>query len=157
MKKLNNLIIKSNEISKIDQSIDSLKSVRLKFTAKKIAFKIFFELKSKNLVQQDLANLLGVTPQNVSKLLKGDDYKLSTLVKIEEALSINLIDRDIYDNRKNISVIIHLKSFEQIRKPLIVDPNSYLLNDNFQISKNILETEVYNKTINFEQSINEYI
>lgn len=156
MNKLNKLIVKSNEISKIDMREEFDENIKLKFTAKKIAFKIFYELKNKKLTQQDLAKLLDVTPQNISKLLKGDDYKLSTLVKLEDALSINLIDREIYNNRNNISVIIHVKSFEQKRKPLIVEKNTYLLNEDFQPSNNILEAEVFNKAINFEQSINEY-
>lgn len=156
MKKIDKLIFKSNEISKILKREDFDENIKLKFTAKKIAFKIFYQLKNKKLSQQDLAKILDVTPQNISKLLKGDDYKLSTLVKIEEALSINLIDRDVYNTRNDISVIIHIKNFEQKRKPLIVERNTYFLRDDFQVSNNVLETEVFNRTIKFEQSINEY-
>lgn len=157
MKKLNELIIKSNRISEINIREDFDENTRLKFTAKKIAFKIFYELKNKKLTQQDLASILMVTPQNVSKLLKGDDYKLSTLVKIEEALSINLIDKEVYSNRNNVSVIVHFKSFEQKKELLIFEKNTYFLNNDFQSSSNVLEAEIYSKTISFEESINDYI
>lgn len=156
MKKLNDIIVSKNNICTIENGENFCENINLKFTAKKIAFKIFYELKSQKLTQQDLANILSVTPQNISKLLKGDDYKLSTLVKIEEALSINLIDRDIYNNKNNISVIFHVKSFEIKRKPLIVKKSLYILNDSFELSNDILEAEIFDRTINFEQSINEY-
>ncbi|GEM66256.1 hypothetical protein SF1_42380 [Sphingobacterium faecium NBRC 15299] len=89
------------------------KNIVLKFTAKKIAFKIQYELKRRELTQLDLATTLNVTPQNISKLLKGDDYKISTLVKIEQALKINLIDRDIFREKREHYIIIELKPLER--------------------------------------------
>lgn len=159
MKKLNEISVKSNELSKINFKENFDENINLKFTAKKIAFKIFYELKNRKLAQQDLAKLLDVTPQNVSKLLKGDDYKLSTLIKIENVLSINLIDREIYNRlSNNISIIIHLKSFEHKSKPFIIDKNTYFLDENFKQSNNVLEANVLIncKILNFEESINEY-
>ncbi|MDM1456750.1 helix-turn-helix transcriptional regulator [Myroides odoratimimus] len=88
----------------------------LKHTVKKIAFKIFFELKKQNLNQQDLANLLQITPQSISKMLKGDDYKVSTLVKIEEVLKINLINREIYSQKESLSVYIRIDDYVQIKQ-----------------------------------------
>ncbi|MEJ5053429.1 helix-turn-helix domain-containing protein [Sphingobacterium sp. MYb382] len=95
MKKLNKLL--SPSISHCKANVEKFdEDILLKFTAKKVAFKIFYELKRRQLNQNDLAKLLNVTPQNVSKLLKGEDYKISTLVKLEQVLDINFIDRDIY-------------------------------------------------------------
>ena len=153
MEKLNKLIIKSKETTNLSETFDE--NIGLKFTAKKIAFKIFFELKRNNMNQQDLAGLLNVSPQNISKLLKGDDYKLSTLVKIEDALSINLIDRDIYSNKNNISVFVDYKSFEQKRTPIIVGEQSFFIKESFKSSNNILEKNLFKRSINFEQSIKE--
>ena len=153
MEKLNKLIIKSKETTNLSEAFDE--NIRLKFTAKKIAFKIFFELKRNNMNQQDLAGLLNVSPQNISKLLKGDDYKLSTLVKIEDALSINLIDRDIYSNKNNISVFVDYKSFEQKRTPIIVGEQSFFIKESFKSSNHILEKNLFKRSINFEQSIKE--
>ncbi|MGV0854824.1 helix-turn-helix domain-containing protein [Empedobacter brevis] len=83
-------------------------NMNLKHAVKKIAFKIQYTLKKNNLNQKDLADLLDVTPQNISKLLKGEDYKVSTLVNIEEALNIRLIDREIKNNISS-SVFIEIK------------------------------------------------
>lgn len=149
MKKLNNLIKINSSVAISDDNFEINENIKLKFTSKKIAFKIFYALKSQNKNQNDLAEILGVTPQNISKLLKGEDYKISTLVKIEEALTINLIDRDIYNKDKNVQIFIHIKSFEKQKRPLFVDKEAMYLNHTFDISQNILEKEILSNQLNF--------
>jgi transcriptional regulator with XRE-family HTH domain len=57
----------------------------------RIALRILDALEEKNWNQTDFANALGVTRQQVSKLLKGgNDFKLSTIAKIEEVLGIKI-------------------------------------------------------------------
>lgn len=154
MKKTNKLMLNSSNLpSKTKENFDD--NLRLKFTAKKIAFKVFYELKSKGLTQQDLAECLKVSPQNISKILKGDDFKLSTLIRIEEALLINLIDRDIVNKRNNLSVFVDYKSFEQKRTQIIVGEQTFLMQENFRTSVNVLEKNLFKNSISFEQSIKE--
>lgn len=63
--------------------------------SRKIAIKINVFLKNNNIKQKDLAELLDVSPQQVSKILKGkENLKLETISKIENALNIELINSD---------------------------------------------------------------
>ena len=60
--------------------------------AKGVAVRILSALRAKNMKQKDLAALLDVSPQQVSKILKGDEnLTLKTIAKIEQVLDIQLI------------------------------------------------------------------
>ncbi|MBS9525541.1 helix-turn-helix transcriptional regulator [Litoribacter ruber] len=57
-----------------------------------ISLRILDVLETKGWTQAQLAHELGVSPQQVSKYLHGEnDFKLSTLAKIEDALGIELL------------------------------------------------------------------
>lgn len=57
-----------------------------------ISLRILDALDDKGWNQTDLATALGVSRQQVSKLVKGqNDYKLSTIAKLEEILRIELL------------------------------------------------------------------
>lgn len=57
----------------------------------RISLRILDALEDKGWNQTDLANALGVTRQQISKLVKGgNDFKLSTISKLEEVLGIQL-------------------------------------------------------------------
>lgn len=58
----------------------------------KIAVRILFELKEKNLSQKTLAEKMNVSPQYINKMVKGKEkLNLETICKLERALSIKLI------------------------------------------------------------------
>lgn len=64
----------------------------LKHSAK-IALRILGELQRKAISQADLARIMNVTPQQITKLVKGqENLTLDTISKIEKALEINLIE-----------------------------------------------------------------
>ena len=57
-----------------------------------IALKILRTIRAQNLSQKELAQKLDVSPQQVSKWLKGNEnFTLETIVKIESILKIELI------------------------------------------------------------------
>lgn len=148
MNKKNKLTLNSNKTpTRMKEDFDD--DLRLKFTAKKIAFKIYFELKNKKMTQQDLAVKLNVSPQNISKILKGDDFKLSTLVRLEEALSINLIDRNIISINNNVSTMIYFKVFNLQKKPLITSELPIYLENKIH-SNEIITQEVFSRKVSFE-------
>ncbi|MCA4782862.1 helix-turn-helix transcriptional regulator [Empedobacter stercoris] len=120
-------------------------NINIKHAVKKIAFKIQFTLKSKKLSQSDLADLLNVSPQNISKLLKGEDYKVSTLVKIEEVLDIRLIDRDIKSN------IIFEKYFTAKEEEIYKIYTK--INNNIKISGSFEKEVNYNKVFKIHEII----
>lgn len=58
----------------------------------KIAAKILTSLREKNMKQYQLAEIIGVSAQQVNKIVKGkENLTLETIAKLENALSINLI------------------------------------------------------------------
>ncbi len=63
-----------------------------------IALKILDTLREKNMSQKDLADAMGVTPQYISKVVKGqENLSLEAIDKLEKALDVELIS--IYSNR----------------------------------------------------------
>ncbi len=57
-----------------------------------IAIKILRALREKNITQKALAEKLGLTPQYVNKIVKGqENLTLETICKFERALEIDLI------------------------------------------------------------------
>ncbi len=57
-----------------------------------IAVKILSALRNQSLSQRDLADKINVSPQYISKVLKGgENLSLATICKIEKSLSIALI------------------------------------------------------------------
>lgn len=77
--------------------------------SKKIAIRVLRTLKEKGLQQKELASLLKVTPQQVSKILKGNvNLTLETITKLEKALDIPLMD--IPKRQKEIPVFMTERS-----------------------------------------------
>lgn len=63
--------------------------------SRRIALKLNFFLRDKKLKQKDLAELLNVSPQQVSKIIKGrENLTLETISKIENVLKIELLKID---------------------------------------------------------------
>jgi transcriptional regulator with XRE-family HTH domain len=57
-----------------------------------VALKVLEALRIRGMKQSDLAQLLGVSPQQVSKIVKGqENLTIETLDKLEEVLKINLL------------------------------------------------------------------
>lgn len=63
--------------------------------SRRIAIKLNFFLRDNKLKQKDLAELLNVSPQQVSKIIKGrENLTLETISKIENVLKIELLKID---------------------------------------------------------------
>jgi ribosome-binding protein aMBF1 (putative translation factor) len=64
---------------------------RLKQSAR-IAFRVLDEFKHQGMTQMELANRLGISPQAVSRWLKGKEFLTNeTIIKLEQALDIKLL------------------------------------------------------------------
>ena len=71
-------------------------------------------LRMKNMTQARLSELMGVDSSLVSKYLTGKaNMELKTIVKIEKALGINIIDREISPKKKK-EVIILSNAYEKV-------------------------------------------
>ncbi len=59
----------------------------------KIALKILRTIRDLKITQKELADKLNISPQHISKVLKGqENLTLETIDKLEKALNIRLID-----------------------------------------------------------------
>lgn len=69
-----------------------------------IALKILRHLRTNKISQLQLAESLLVSPQYVSKIVKGkENLSLETICKIEKALGMNLIEVASFESKMNIS------------------------------------------------------
>lgn len=83
-------------------------------TSFRIAMKVKRALRMKHMTQVRLSELMGVDTSLVSKYLMGKaNMELKTIVKIEKALGINIIDREISPKKKK-EVIILSNAFENV-------------------------------------------
>jgi len=74
-----------------------------------VALCVLSVLHEKGMSQKELAVLMGVSPQHVSKILKGNEnLTLETISKLEGALGVSLLKVEIY--RKTFS-------FEEVDRP----------------------------------------
>jgi len=89
----------------------------LDFSAE-IALQIISALKKEGKTKKDLAKEMGVSPQNISKLLSGSaNFCLETISKFEKILNIDLIQtvdnsilKNDFKNEMNTNIIISFKS-----------------------------------------------
>lgn len=83
-----------------------------------IAIKILSTLRSQSITQKTLADNIGVSPQYINKVVKGqENLSLETICKIEKSLGITLVSVPVYENTQVI-----LDSFA---------PNPYFISKNF--------------------------
>ena len=60
--------------------------------SKSIALRVLLALKEKNMTQKDLAGLMSVSPQYVSKLVKGkENLTIDTITKLQKFLGIGIL------------------------------------------------------------------
>ena len=60
--------------------------------SKGIALKVLLALKERNMTQKDLAGLMRVSPQYVSKLVKGqENLTIDTITKLQDILGIDIL------------------------------------------------------------------
>ncbi|WP_407479662.1 helix-turn-helix transcriptional regulator [Elizabethkingia miricola] len=73
--------------------------------SQKIALRILREIRLKEISQTVLAEKMEVSPQLISKWVKGNEnFTLETIGKIERALGINLLNIELKSEKKNSSL-----------------------------------------------------
>jgi transcriptional regulator with XRE-family HTH domain len=90
LKKLDNLT--APEPSKwIEKAEQRKKEERWKDVSFNVALKVLRTLRERNMTQKDLAERMSVSPQYISKIVKGsENLSLETITALEEALSVDL-------------------------------------------------------------------
>lgn len=101
---ITNILKNSKKDTEWKKEAEERKSVRQESKkAGKIATQLAFYMKSEGISQTDLGRLIGVSPQQISKILKGrENLTLGTIEKIESALNIELIQTVNLESRENL-------------------------------------------------------
>jgi len=102
-----------------------------------IALKVLRALRKQSMTQKELAERIAVSPQQVNKLLKGEENMcLDTICKLETALGIKLITIPNYSSGESI--------FSKKDSPAISHPKKYAISvesDNVCESVNEQDTD----------------
>jgi transcriptional regulator with XRE-family HTH domain len=72
----------------------------------RIAVKVLLALKEQDMTQKELAEKMNVSPQYISKLVKGkENLTLETLTKLQNILGIDILGSTVeYKSEKNMSI-----------------------------------------------------
>ncbi len=74
-----------------------------------IASKIKRYLRVNGITNMEFAEMLGITPANVTRYLNGKtNFELRTLVEIERALGLHIIDREVVPQKEKKAVAIQV-------------------------------------------------
>ncbi len=75
-----------------------------------IAAKVRRQLKITDTSRVKLAEILGVTPANITRYLNGTtNFELRTLVELERALGIEIINKDVIPTKRQTPVILNIE------------------------------------------------
>lgn len=126
--KLNNLVTDDKSGGREDAKFRKQNRDWL-FKSAEIALKIIDILKEKKMTQAELATILETSPQNISKILKGqENLTLETIVKLEKSLGIELMAVPKY--LKQIEVELPKINFSSIVKPRV---SSFIFIEAFKV------------------------
>lgn len=101
-----------------------------------IAIKILDTLKSQSITQKTLAESIGVSPQYINKVVKGqENLSLETICRIERSLGISLIAVPAYETTQVIADSFSPTSYAINRnesKPIGSDKSTYKSESKYQ-------------------------
>lgn len=109
--------------------------------SQKIAVKVLRTLREMNIKQKELAENIGVSPQQISKIIKGkENLTLETISKLENALNVNLILSESKPVKTIKEYIIKKEfvyvpvSYAGISKPTAQQRKSYDISMNYNLN-----------------------
>lgn len=77
------------------------KSLEWRRKSQKIALRVLSVLDERGMKQKELAEVMGVSPQQISKIVKGkENLTLETISKLESVLQISLVD--VHHQRQSV-------------------------------------------------------
>ncbi|MDR3669094.1 MAG: helix-turn-helix transcriptional regulator [Ignavibacteriaceae bacterium] len=90
----------------------------------KIAIKILRTIRAKNITQLQLAEMLNVSPQQISKIVKGqENLTLETIAKLEKALDIKLVEIPAIQTTVQLDPKLYVSIISKYTQSLIVNKN----------------------------------
>jgi antitoxin component HigA of HigAB toxin-antitoxin module len=87
-----NVLVSSNKTETTNKSKKRIEDREMLRESQRIAIKILKKLDVNNWTQKDLAQKMGVTPQQVSKIVSGkENLTIETMIKLQKLLEIPIL------------------------------------------------------------------
>lgn len=97
----------------------------------KIALKVLRTIRSKGITQLQLAELMAVSPQQINKIVKGqENLTLETISRLESALNIELVEVQAYSYNTEI-----------VSAPIVMASSAFNLKESLRLSGNLRYTD----------------
>jgi transcriptional regulator with XRE-family HTH domain len=126
----------NNTLDYIKYRIENRPQLR---ASRNIAYKVLDRLRELKWSQKELAEKLGVSPQQVNKIVKGsENLTLSTIIKLEEILSIAILAKEKEENIQPIENKVFVLN--------VIQENSYHHEVREQIGTNKKRSSKVSKT-----------
>ena len=112
-----------------------------------IAVRILSMLRKLSLSQKNLAEMTGVSPQYINRVVKGrENLSLETICKMERALGINLVHVPAFEDTQVISWVDEpfFTNYIDITKSILITSNktNYNLNSIFKVTEETFNIEI---------------
>ncbi|MDA3779520.1 MAG: helix-turn-helix transcriptional regulator [Bacteroidales bacterium] len=115
--------------------------------SQKIAIKILRAIREKSIKQKQLAKMIGVSPQQINKIVKGNEnLTLQTITKLENALNIELIFTEVEKSN-----IIYREIFKKEPVYFTVYNNTKTVSQ--QTLDYSIKQDIFSENIDFEKAV----
>lgn len=149
-------LVSKNPSGFLESHSSNLQEKKNRLRSAKLALSILTILDHNNMSQLELAKKMNVSPQQISKLLKGkNNFTFDTIGKLEDALGQKLIEICTIDfERENRKAEFVMKEMTErtlrVRKPKLNLPQVFMTKKNFENIK----TVTYNGFNSFSEADN---
>lgn len=110
-------LVSPDKTQTVERNRERIRNRSMLRESQRIAIKVLHRLNEKDWSQRDLAKMLGVTPQQVSKIVSGkENVTLETQVKLQEVLDIPILAS--YYERKEANVVLNIEMQDRIIEPV---------------------------------------
>lgn len=110
-------LVSPDETQAVERNRERIRNRAMLRESQRIAIKVLTRLDEKGWSQKDLASILGVTPQQISKIVKGkENLTLETQVKLQEVLDIPILAS--YYESKQRKVVRNIEMQDSIIEPI---------------------------------------
>ncbi|HKJ32394.1 MAG TPA: helix-turn-helix transcriptional regulator [Balneolales bacterium] len=115
--------------------------------SQRIAIRVLVTLRERGMQQKELAEQMGVSPQHISKIVKGkENLTLQTISKLEQILGITLFQIPDFPKRDEEPFSGEYQTKERVEMPELCEPD-YEFSEETEINKRIKQKELENAGI----------
>jgi transcriptional regulator with XRE-family HTH domain len=124
-------LVSGEDTKTIEDVKQRIKNRAMLRESQQIAIKVLMKLDELGWSQKNLANKMGVSPQQITKIVSGkENLTIDTQIRLQNILNIPVL-ASYYENRKDEFILLSDKSVEKYT------PQSSHINSNYQETKTV--------------------